>query len=101
MRWNISVLGMLAIFGTSVLAQDRLPPIPADKQTAAQKKAIVDYKALRKTDLTGPALDGFVARARPGDALARTAPAQSDCEQSAGCKAYGIRHPDRGARVDQ
>ena len=35
-------------------AQDRLPPIPADKQTAAQKKAIVDYKALRKTDLTGP-----------------------------------------------
>lgn len=36
------------------VAQDRLPPIPADKQTAAQKKAIVDYKALRKTDLTGP-----------------------------------------------
>jgi len=36
------------------VAQDRLPPIPADKQTAAQKKAILDYKALRKTDLTGP-----------------------------------------------
>jgi 4-carboxymuconolactone decarboxylase len=36
------------------VAQDRLPPIPADKQTAAQKKAILDYKALRKNDLTGP-----------------------------------------------
>jgi 4-carboxymuconolactone decarboxylase len=35
-------------------AQDRLPPIAADKQTAAQKKAIADYKDLRKTDLTGP-----------------------------------------------
>jgi 4-carboxymuconolactone decarboxylase len=36
------------------LAQDRLPPIPADKQTDAQKKAVAEYKALRKADLTGP-----------------------------------------------
>lgn len=35
-------------------AQDRMPPISADKQTPAQKKAIVDYKDLRKADLTGP-----------------------------------------------
>jgi len=28
--------------------------IPADKLTDAQKKAIVDYKNIRKTDLTGP-----------------------------------------------
>ena len=28
--------------------------IPADKQTDAQKKAVADYKALRKADLTGP-----------------------------------------------
>ena len=35
-------------------AQDRMPPIPADKMTDAQKKAVTDYKALRKTDLTGP-----------------------------------------------
>ena len=38
----------------SVSAQDRLPPIPADKMTEAQKKAAADYKDLRKTDLTGP-----------------------------------------------
>ncbi len=36
------------------MAQDRLPPIAAEKQTSAQKKAVADYKALRKTDLTGP-----------------------------------------------
>ena len=28
--------------------------IPADKQTEAQKKAVVEYKALRGADLTGP-----------------------------------------------
>jgi 4-carboxymuconolactone decarboxylase len=39
---------------SALVAQDRLPPVPADKQTAAQKKAISDYKDLRKTDLTGP-----------------------------------------------
>ena len=38
----------------TLIAQDRLPPIPADKQTAAQKKAIADYKDLRKADLAGP-----------------------------------------------
>jgi 4-carboxymuconolactone decarboxylase len=35
-------------------AQDRLPPIPADKQTAAQEKAVAEYKDLRGADLTGP-----------------------------------------------
>jgi 4-carboxymuconolactone decarboxylase len=39
---------------SALAAQDRMPPIPADKQTAAQKKAIADYKDLRKADLTGP-----------------------------------------------
>jgi 4-carboxymuconolactone decarboxylase len=38
----------------TLIAQDRMPPIPAEKQTAAQKKAIADYKDLRKADLTGP-----------------------------------------------
>ena len=31
-----------------------MPPIPADKLTDAQKKAVADYKDLRKADLTGP-----------------------------------------------
>lgn len=35
-------------------AQDRMPPLSADKMTDAQKKAVADYKDLRKTDLTGP-----------------------------------------------
>src|SRR5437764_7209544 len=35
-------------------AQERLPMIPADKMTDAQKKAVADYKALRGTDLTAP-----------------------------------------------
>jgi 4-carboxymuconolactone decarboxylase len=35
-------------------AQERMPPIPPDKMTDAQKKAVADYKAIRGTDLTGP-----------------------------------------------
>ena len=37
-----------------VNAQDRMPPIPPDKMTDAQKKAVADYKQLRGADLTGP-----------------------------------------------
>jgi len=35
-------------------AQDRMPVIPPEKMTQAQKKAVQDYKDLRKQDLTGP-----------------------------------------------
>lgn len=35
-------------------AQDRMPPIAPDKMTDAQKKAVADYKDLRKADLAGP-----------------------------------------------
>jgi 4-carboxymuconolactone decarboxylase len=35
-------------------AQDRMPMIPAHKLTDAQKKAIADYKDIRKADLAGP-----------------------------------------------
>lgn len=35
-------------------AQERMPPIPADKMTDAQKKAVAEYKALRGTEMTGP-----------------------------------------------
>lgn len=42
------------VLAASVRAQDRMPPIPADKMTEAQKKAVADYKNLRKADLTGP-----------------------------------------------
>lgn len=35
-------------------AQDRLPPIPAERLTDAQKKAIDEFKAARNVDLSGP-----------------------------------------------
>jgi len=58
MRMTMNQRKLIVITAFSVasalVAQDRLPPVPADKQTAAQKKAISDYKDLRKTDLTGP-----------------------------------------------
>jgi 4-carboxymuconolactone decarboxylase len=51
---NFLLVAVAVSLIVNVKAQDRMPPIPADKQTAAQKKAIADYKDLRKADLTGP-----------------------------------------------
>jgi 4-carboxymuconolactone decarboxylase len=38
----------------TIRAQDRMPPIPPEKMTDAQKKAARDYKDLRNQDLAGP-----------------------------------------------
>ncbi|MBZ5632549.1 MAG: carboxymuconolactone decarboxylase family protein [Acidobacteriia bacterium] len=54
MARNFLLVALASLLIVSVKAQDRMPPIPADKQTPAQKKAIADYKDLRKADLTGP-----------------------------------------------
>jgi 4-carboxymuconolactone decarboxylase len=35
-------------------AQDRMPPIPADKLTDAQRKAIAEFKTARSADVSGP-----------------------------------------------
>jgi 4-carboxymuconolactone decarboxylase len=35
-------------------AQDRLPPIPPDKMTSAQKEAIVEFRSIRGADPFGP-----------------------------------------------
>jgi len=35
-------------------AQDRMPPIPADKLTPAQKKAVEEFKAARSAEISGP-----------------------------------------------
>jgi 4-carboxymuconolactone decarboxylase len=37
-----------------VEAQDRLPPIPAERQTEAQKKAAIEFRAERMQDVFGP-----------------------------------------------
>jgi 4-carboxymuconolactone decarboxylase len=54
MRVTLAVLTLLIGLATSVQAQERMPPIAADRMTDAQKKAVADYKALRGTDMTGP-----------------------------------------------
>jgi 4-carboxymuconolactone decarboxylase len=48
------LLALLFLLSARLNAQDRMPPIPAEKQTEAQKKAVADYKDIRKVDLTGP-----------------------------------------------
>jgi len=50
----VAPLALVLTFAVHAHAQDRMPPIPAEKMTDAQKKAVADYKALRNTDLTGP-----------------------------------------------
>ena len=35
-------------------AQDRMPPIPESQQSEAQKKAIAEFMAARKTGISGP-----------------------------------------------
>jgi 4-carboxymuconolactone decarboxylase len=54
MKRDLLLVALASLLLVNVKAQDRMPPIPADKQTAAQKKAVADYKDLRKADLTGP-----------------------------------------------
>ena len=40
--------------GTLAGAQDRMPPIPADKLTTAQKQAVEEYKKARGSEASGP-----------------------------------------------
>lgn len=50
----ISRHALLAMACCGLMGQDRMPPIPAERQSDAQKKAVADYKDIRKTDLIGP-----------------------------------------------
>jgi len=49
-------------------AQDRLPPIAAEKLTAAQQAAIAEFKAARSAEISGP----FVPLLRSPEAMTRT-----------------------------
>ena len=51
---QVVTLTLLLGLATCASAQERLPPIVADKMTDAQKKAVADYKSLRGTDLLAP-----------------------------------------------
>ena len=54
MRFLFGLTALMWVHGVPLAAQDRMPPIPPDKMTDAQKKAAQEYKDLRKQDLTGP-----------------------------------------------
>jgi 4-carboxymuconolactone decarboxylase len=52
----VAVIASIIVFTATLpaMAQDRMPPIPAEKQTAEQKKAAEAFKANRKQDVFGP-----------------------------------------------
>jgi 4-carboxymuconolactone decarboxylase len=47
-------VAVATVLCTAAHAQERMPPIPAEKMTDAQKKAVADYKTIRGSALTGP-----------------------------------------------
>ena len=51
-----AILALLVLLASNIsaMAQDRLPPIPAERQTPEQKKAAEAFKANRKQDVFGP-----------------------------------------------
>ena len=52
--WLFLLAAGLAVLDVPAIAQDRLPPIPADKMTEAQKKAAEEFIAGRGTPVVGP-----------------------------------------------
>ncbi len=53
-RTILSAFVCMALSAGSLRAQDRLPPIPAEKMTDAQRKAADDFRAARNSAPTGP-----------------------------------------------
>jgi len=51
----------------SALAQDRMPPLPGDQWTDAQRKAAAEFKEARGSDLSGP----FVPLLRSPEVMSR------------------------------
>ena len=56
MRLLMLTFAVLAACGATVrvAAQDRMPPIPADKMTDAQRTAVAEFKTARSADVSGP-----------------------------------------------
>jgi 4-carboxymuconolactone decarboxylase len=65
---GVSVIAFLVLVASAATAQDRLPPIPADKMTDAQKQAAAQFKANRGQDVFGP----FVPLLRSPEVMLRT-----------------------------
>lgn len=69
MRFYRGVIAGALVFAVTmpVMAQDRMPPIPPEKQTAEQRKAAEAFRASRKQDVFGP----FVPLSRSPDVMLR------------------------------
>jgi 4-carboxymuconolactone decarboxylase len=65
---GLVVWTMLLTATIPLMAQDRMPPIPAEKQTADQRKAAEAFHANRKQDVFGP----FVPLLRSPEVMLRT-----------------------------
>ena len=65
----VTLVLVAAVFGSAVCAdgQDRMPPIPVDRLTDAQKRAIEEFKAARSADISGP----FVPLLRSPEVMTR------------------------------
>ena len=63
---TMTVVAIVAAAG-SAGAQDRMPPIPANMMTDAQRKAVDEFKAARSAELSGP----FVPLLRSPEVLSR------------------------------
>ena len=50
----LCALVLLCVSTISAMAQDRMPPIPAERQNAEQRKAAEVFRANRKQDVFGP-----------------------------------------------
>src|SRR5712691_7542892 len=68
-RPRFLAVGLVLVFAACInaMAQDRMPPIPADKMTAAQKQAVADFKTARGADISGP----FVPLLRSPEVMSR------------------------------
>ena len=63
----LGVSSVLCLESPVAAAQDRMPPIAADKLTDAQKKAIDEFKSARGNDISGP----FVPLLRSPEVMTR------------------------------
>jgi 4-carboxymuconolactone decarboxylase len=54
MRTRVILALVLVTLAVPLAAQDRMPPIPADRLTDAQKKAMAEFAAARKAEVSGP-----------------------------------------------
>jgi 4-carboxymuconolactone decarboxylase len=53
-RSGLLTLLLAVVLSANAAAQDRMPPIPADKLTDAQKKAMAEFRAARNGEVSGP-----------------------------------------------